>query len=59
MVGARCVAVPIINRDYKVIGGISVSGPVVRVTKRQIPEFASFLRAAADETTKRLSVLSE
>jgi DNA-binding IclR family transcriptional regulator len=59
VVGARCVAVPIINRDYKVIGGISVSGPVVRVTKRQIPEFASFLRAAADETTKRLSVLSE
>ena len=59
VVGARCIAVAIINREYKVIGGISVSGPVVRVTKRQIPEFAAFLRAAADETAKRLSVLSE
>jgi len=59
VVGARCIAVAIINREYKVIGGISVSGPVVRVTKGQILEFAAFLRAAADETAKRLSVLSE
>ena len=59
VVGARCIAVAIISHEYKVIGGISVSGPVVRVTKRQIPEFAAFLRAAADETAKRLSVLSK
>ena len=57
--GARCVAVAILNRDRKVIGGISVSGPVVRVTKRQITEFAALLRAAADEIANRLTVLSE
>lgn len=59
VVGARCIAVPILNRDHKVIGGISVSGPVVRVTKRQIPEFAALLRNSADEIASRLSVLTE
>ena len=59
VVGARCIAVAILNRDRKVIGGISVSGPVVRVTKRQIPEFAALLRAAADQIASRLRVLSE
>ena len=57
--GARCIAVAILNQDRKVIGGISVSGPVVRVTKRQIAEFAALLRAAADEIARRLKVLSE
>lgn len=59
VIGARCIAVPILNRERKVIGGISVSGPVVRVTKRHIPEFAAMLRTAADEIARRLSVLSE
>ena len=59
VVGARCIAVAILNRDRKVIGGISVSGPEVRVTKSKIPEFAALLRAAADEIASRLSVFSE
>jgi len=59
VVGARCIAVPILNRDRKVIGGISVSGPIVRVTKRQIPDFAAMLRIAADQIAGRLSVLSD
>lgn len=59
VIGARCIAVPILHRDHKVIGGISVSGPVVRVTKPHIPEFAGLLRTAADEIARRLSVLSE
>ena len=59
VVGARCIATPILNRDHKVIGGISVSGPVVRVTKKQVSEFAALLRGAADEIAGRLGVLSE
>ena len=59
VVGARCIAVPILNRDHKVIGGVSVSGPVVRVTKRHVSEFAALLRAAADEIAKRLTVISD
>jgi DNA-binding IclR family transcriptional regulator len=58
VVGARCVAMAIINQHRKVIGGISVSGPVVRVSKRQIAEFAALLRAAAGEIVDRLKVLS-
>jgi DNA-binding IclR family transcriptional regulator len=57
--GARCIAVTILSQDHKVIGGISVSGPVVRVTKQQIAEFAALLRTAADEIARRLKVLSE
>lgn len=57
--GARCVAVAILNRDRKVIGGISVSGPVVRVTKRRISEFSALSLAAAEEIASRLSMLSE
>lgn len=59
VVGARCIAVAILNGDHKVIGGISVSGPVVRVAKKQVVEFAEKLRAAASEIAQRLSVLSE
>jgi DNA-binding IclR family transcriptional regulator len=59
VIGARCIATPILNGDHKVIGGISVSGPIVRVTKRQIPLFAALLRSAADEIARRVSVLSE
>lgn len=59
VVGARCIAVAVSNRDHKVIGGISVSGPVVRVGKKQVVEFAEKLRAAAGEIAQRLSVLSE
>jgi len=59
VVGARCIAVPIVNRDHKVIGRISVSGPVVRLTKRQVPEIAALLRAGAEAIAKRLSALSE
>jgi IclR family transcriptional regulator, acetate operon repressor len=57
VVGASCIAVPILTRKNMVIGAISISGPNVRVTKRQIPEFASMLHDAADEIVQRLGVL--
>lgn len=59
VVGARCVAVAVLNGDRKAIGGISISGPVVRVTKRQVLDFAEKLRIASGEIAQRLSVLSE
>jgi IclR family KDG regulon transcriptional repressor len=55
--GARCVAVPILSRTHAVIGAISISGPVVRITRRHVPEFAAMLRTAATEIAERLSVL--
>lgn len=47
--GVRCVAVPIVNQDRKVVAGISISGPVTRVGNREIAEFVVLLREAADE----------
>lgn len=57
--GARCIAVPLLNWEQKVIAGISVSGPVVRVTKKHVVDFADKLRVAATEIAQRLSVFSE
>lgn len=57
--GARCIAVAIVNWEQKIIGGISVSGPVVRVTKKHVVDFADKLRMAAAEIAQRLSMLSE
>lgn len=55
--GARCIAVPILTQKHVVIGAVSVSGPVVRVTKRQVPKFAAMLQTAAEEIARRVSVL--
>jgi IclR family acetate operon transcriptional repressor len=57
VVGARCISVPILTQRHVVIGAISISGPIVRITKRHVPEFATTLRAAADEIARQLSVL--
>ena len=59
VVGARCIAVAILDADHQVVGGMSVSAPVVRVAKKQIVLFAEKLRAAAGEITRHLSGLSE
>ena len=57
VVGACCIAVPLLTQKQTVIGAISISGPIVRVTKRQVPEFANLLRNAAEEIVQRLNVL--
>jgi DNA-binding IclR family transcriptional regulator len=57
VVGACCIAVPLLTQKHTVIGAISISGPNVRVTKRQVPEFAAMLHKAAEEIALRLNVL--
>lgn len=49
--GMRCVAVPIFNEYSEPIGGISVSGPSVRVTPEQDALFGPMVRDAAQEIT--------
>ena len=58
VLGARCIAVPILTHNQKVIGAISISGPVVRITKRRVPTFATLLRTAAEEIARRQSFFS-
>jgi DNA-binding IclR family transcriptional regulator len=57
VVGARCISVPILTQTHAVIGAISISGPVVRITKRHVTEFATMLQAAAGEIARGLNVL--
>ena len=57
--GARCVAVPILSRDgNKVIGGIGISGPAVRVARRKVAKLADLLHQAADKIALRLKGLT-
>jgi len=57
-VGVRCVAYPI--RDYTglVVAGISVTGPVVRMTDAAIRAFQEALEATATEISRSLGYVS-
>jgi DNA-binding IclR family transcriptional regulator len=49
--GVSCVAAPIFEPAGKVIGGITISGPMTRFSEQQIKEYAKLLKRA----TKTLS----
>jgi DNA-binding IclR family transcriptional regulator len=51
---ARGVGAPVFSADGLVVGGISVGGPSFRVNDETLAEFALLVRAAAEETTRRL-----
>ena len=52
--GMRCVAAPIVNFYGEAVAGISVSGPVSRLTTERIGEVAALVKAAADELSQSL-----
>lgn len=54
VLGARCVASPILDVNGQLVAAISVSGPVTRITGRQISPFATLLKEAAASISKRL-----
>jgi DNA-binding IclR family transcriptional regulator len=49
--GIRCLGVAIVDPDGEVLGAISVSGPVVRVTTAKLPLFSQEICRAAREIT--------
>ena len=49
--GMRCVAAAFFNEFGEPIGGISVSGPTVRVTPETVPRLGALVREAADAIT--------
>lgn len=51
VIGARCVGAAIFGADGTVVGGISVSGPVVRITKERL----QFFSAAVCKTAREIS----
>ena len=50
--GMRCVAAAIFNEFGEPIGGVSVSGPTVRVTPERLDEIGPLVRDAAAEVTQ-------
>lgn len=52
--GARCIGAAILDADGRVTGGISISGPVTRVTRRTVSSLAQIVCAAADEISSSL-----
>ncbi len=54
VLGARCIAAPIFDASAKVVGGVSVSGPLTRITAEKVLLFADMAKAAAYSISRRL-----
>lgn len=54
--GARCVGAAIFDAEGSVVGGISVSGPVLRITKERLPFFSAEVCKAAREISWQLGL---
>jgi len=52
--GIRCLGAAILGADGKAIAALSVSGPMVRVTKDRLPFFATQLREAVREISNHV-----
>jgi len=54
VMGARCIAAPIFNANGKVIGGVSVSGPLTRITAEKVSIIGTITKEAANAISRRL-----
>lgn len=54
VIGARCIGAAIFGVEGSVVGSISVSGPVSRMTKERLPFFSAEVCKAAREISWRL-----
>jgi DNA-binding IclR family transcriptional regulator len=54
VMGARCIAAPIFDANAKVIGGVSISGPLTRITTEKVLSFSALAKAAAHSVSRRL-----
>jgi DNA-binding IclR family transcriptional regulator len=52
--GARCVGAAVFGADNRVVAGISISAPVVRMTRKRLPFFSAEVCKAAREISRRL-----
>jgi DNA-binding IclR family transcriptional regulator len=47
VVGARCIAAPILDSKQRAIAAISIAGPVSRITRGKVPSFTKSVQVAA------------
>jgi len=55
VLGARCVAAPILDGSGKILAALSVSGPITRISRDKIPSFAALVKSAAKDISSRLN----
>ena len=57
--GVRCVAAPVLDNRGEVVAGLSIAGPVHRMTPDRSPELGLRVRTAALELSKRIGYLGD
>jgi DNA-binding IclR family transcriptional regulator len=55
VLGARCVAAPILDESGKILAALSVSGPITRISREKIPSFVTSVKNAAKDISSRLN----
>lgn len=53
-IGARCVALPITNAAGKIIAGLSVTGPIFRITDQKVQDILPYLSAQTQRISSQL-----
>jgi DNA-binding IclR family transcriptional regulator len=53
VLGVRCLAVAVLNHEHQPIAGISISGPISRMSDDRLAEFAAAIRTAAEQIAAR------
>ena len=52
-IGSTCIAVPILDRQNKIIASVSLSGPTAMIFEFKINDILNDLREAASEVSER------
>ncbi|AKS44982.1 transcriptional regulator, IclR family [Octadecabacter temperatus] len=53
-IGMRCIAAPVFDIYGEAIGGLSISGPVARITDNRISDIGAIVRSEANALTRTL-----
>ncbi len=56
--GVRCVGAPVFQGDSRVVAGISVAGPTVRMNEAQLHDYAVLVQDTARELSRQLATIS-
>ena len=50
-IGMRCIAAPVFDVHGVVVAGLSISGPVARITEQRVAKIGSLVRSVSDVLT--------